>query len=88
MAFYAQSTSTVKLGRMIEGHSTEVYMYSFMCENSCTQFFFFLNEDILLVEFVYLVFTHVPGKSYRRWLRSLLLYLCYVFQALINSLAC
>ena len=45
-----------------------------------------LIEDILLVEFVYVVFTHVPGKSYRRWLRSLLLYLCYVLRALINSL--
>ena len=28
------------------------------------------------------------GESYRRWLRSLLLYLCYVFRAQINSLAC
>ena len=32
----------------------------------------------------------MPGESYRRWLRSLLLYLCYVFQlqVLINSLVC
>ena len=28
----------------------------------------------------------MPGESYRRQLRSLLLYLCYVFQVLINSL--
>ena len=35
-----------------------------------------------LVEFMYLV---MPGESYRRQLRSLLLYLCYVFRALINS---
>ena len=35
---------------------------------------------------MYLVFTRMPGESYRRWLRSLLLYLCYVFRALINSL--
>ena len=41
-----------------------------------------------LAEFTYLVFTHMPGESYRRCLRSLLLYLCYVFQALINSLVC
>ena len=27
----------------------------------------------------------MPGESYCRWLRSLLLYLCYVFQVLINS---
>jgi len=30
--------------------------------------------------------VYVPCKSYRRLLRSLLLYLCYVFRALINSL--
>ena len=45
-------------------------------------------EDVPLVEFLYLVFTRMPGESYRRRLRSLLLYLCYVFRALINSLAC
>ena len=37
------------------------------------------------------IYTHVPciyipGESYRRRLGSLLLYLCYVFRALINSL--
>ena len=35
------------------------------------------------VEFKYLVFTRMPGDSYRRRLRFLLLYLCYVFRALI-----
>ena len=80
MAFYAQSASMVILGPMVEGHSTEVCLYSFMCRKTVALSFFFL------VEFVYLVFTHVPGKSYRRWLRSLLLYLCYVLRALINSL--
>ena len=39
-----------------------------------------------MVEFMYLVFTCTPGESYCRWLRSLLLYLGYAFQALINSL--
>ena len=39
-----------------------------------------------LVEFMYLVFTRMPGESYRWRLRSLLLYLCYVFRTLINSL--
>ena len=46
------------------------------------------NEDVPLVEFTYLIFTRMPGKSYCRRLRSLLLYLCYVFRALINSLVC
>ena len=42
------------------------------------------KEDVHLVEFMYRVFTRMPGESYHRWLRSLL-YLCYIFQALINS---
>ena len=41
-----------------------------------------------LVERVYLVFTRMPGESNSRRLRSLLLYMCYVFRALINSLVC
>ena len=45
-------------------------------------------EDVFLVEFRCLVFTRIPVESYRRLLRSLLLYLCYVFRALINSLLC
>ena len=44
------------------------------------------TRDVPLVAFMYLVFTHMPDESYRRWLRSLLLYLCYLFWALINSL--
>ena len=43
-------------------------------------------EGIPVVEFMYLVFTRMPGESYRRRLRSLLLYLCDDFRALINSL--
>ena len=37
---------------------------------------------------MYLVFTRMPGESYRRRLRLLLLYLCDVFRLLINSLVC
>ena len=40
----------------------------------------------VLVEFTYLVFTRITGESYRRRLRSLLLHLCYVFRAPVNSL--
>ena len=36
------------------------------------------------VEFILLVFTCMPGDSYRRRLRSLLSCLCDVFRALIN----
>ena len=42
----------------------------------------------VLVQFMYLVFTPMPGESYRRQLGSLLLCLCDVFRALINSLVC
>ena len=37
------------------------------------------------VEFMYLVFTYVPGENYGRRLRSLLLCLCDVIRAQINS---
>ena len=40
-----------------------------------------------LVEFMYLVFTRMPGGSYRRRLRSLFC-LCDVFRAPVNSLVC
>ena len=43
-------------------------------------------EDLPLVEFMYLVFTRMPSEIYRRRLGSLVLYLCYVFRSLINSL--
>ena len=40
------------------------------------------------MEFIYLVFTRVPGESYRRRLRSLILCLCDVFRGPVNSLVC
>ena len=43
--------------------------------------------DVPLVECMYLVFTRMPGESYRRRLRSLLC-LYDVFRALVNSLVC
>ena len=46
------------------------------------------RADVPLVEFMYLVFTRMPGESYRKRLRSFLLYLCYVFRELFNSLMC
>ena len=45
-----------------------------------------LFEDVPLVEFMYLVFTRMPGKSYPRLLMSLLLCLCDVYRVLIDSL--
>ena len=45
-------------------------------------------EDVPLGECLYHVFTRMPGESFRRRLRSLLLCLCDVFRALIISLMC
>ena len=42
-------------------------------------------QDVPLLEFMDLVLTRMPGDNYRRRLRSLLLYLCYVFRALLYS---
>ena len=49
---------------------------------------FLLNqhEDGPLVEFMYPVFTRMPGESYRRRFRFLLFCLCDVFRALIDDL--
>ena len=52
------------------------------CSQNCVSV-----EDVPLVEFMYLVFSHMPGESYNRWLRSLLC-LCDIFGALMNSLVC
>ena len=43
-------------------------------------------EAVPLAEFIYLVFAGMPDESYPRQLRSLLLCLCDVFRAPINSL--
>ena len=50
------------------------------------QWLVFGLEDVSLVEFMYLVFTHMPGKSYGKQFRSLLLYSCDIFQVLTKSL--
>ena len=46
------------------------------------------EKKVPLVEFMYLVFTRMPGESCLGRLRSLYMYLCHVFQALINSPVC
>ena len=43
-------------------------------------------DDVPLVELMYLVFTRMPGASYRRRLGSLSLGLSDVFRALLSSL--
>ena len=52
--------------------NTSVQMLNLFCCNSSNG----ENEDVPLVEVMYLVFTRMPGESYCRRLRSLLLYLC------------
>ena len=58
---------------------------------SLSAFFFFPQSEKnkkTLVEFMYRIFICMPGESYSRWLRSLLLCLCDAFQLLINSFGC
>ena len=75
-----------------EGHSSVKHRSSNHKSKSESPFKLYVirrrKEKVPLVEFMYLVFTRMPGESYRRRLRSLLLYLCYVFRALIISLVC
>ena len=47
-----------------------------------------VEQVFSLVEFMSLIFTCMPAESYCWWLRSLLLCLCDIFWALINSLVC
>ena len=51
-------------------------------------FYWSFSSDTMAVKGLIWIYTRVPGESYRRRFGSLLLYLCYVFRALINSLAC
>ena len=46
------------------------------------------DEAVPVLQFVYLAFTRMPGKSYSSGLRSLLLCLCDVLRVLIKSLVC
>ena len=64
------------------------YACAHLCRRVCLKCRVRVIEDVPLVEFMYLVFTRMPGESYRRRLGSLLLYLCYIFRGLINSLVC
>ena len=51
-------------------------------------FLFLFFEDVSLMEFIYLLFARMPGESYRRRFRSLMLRLYDVFRARIDSLLC
>ena len=64
-----------------------------LCASECAVILYLLliallNHDVPLVEFMHLVFTRMPGESYRRRLGWSLLCLCDVFRALINFLVC
>ena len=82
-----QHTECTSLLQLLEiGFASSTALFKTGREKNSLQIFFI--EDVPLVEFMYLVFTGMPGESYCRRLRSLLLYLWYVFRALINSLVC
>ena len=54
--------------------------------NVCGNHKTMIAEDVPLAEFMYLVFTRLPGESYCRWLWFLCLH--NAFWVLINSLVC
>ena len=54
----------------------------------CTLYLSHATWEYPLMEFMYFAFTRMPGESYCRILRSLLLCLCDVFRAQINSHVC
>ena len=54
-----------------------------LCSVCILGLLFSIIQDVPLVD---LVFTRMPHQSYRRLLGSLLMCLCNVFRALVNSL--
>ena len=54
----------------------------------CSLYLHACQVRVPLMEFMYLVFIRMQGEIYRRRLKSLLLYMCYVFRALIIYLVC
>ena len=46
---------------------------------SCLRVYNYKHVHVPLVEFMYLIFTCMPGESYRRQLKSLSLYLCDIY---------
>ena len=65
---------------IINKHSFESFMCLDLVLNLTEQ-----QEDVPLVEFMYLVFTCIPSESYCRQLRSSSFFCTYVFQMLIIS---
>ena len=85
------TTPTTNLALNMESRRFNCYLGSYLLQHHRLHAFYMnlkQNGDVPLVEFMYLVFTRIPGENYRRRLRSLLLRLCDVFRALIYSLAC
>ena len=77
--------------------AAQVFVAAFACDvflaliNSLYTDVFFYNcepKETGLVELTFLVFTCMPGESYRKRPRSLLLCLCDILRLLINSLVC
>ena len=81
------TTPTTNLALNMESRRFNCYLGSYLLQHHCLHAFYMnlkQNEDVPLVEFMYLVYTRIPGESYRRRLRSLLLYLCWVYRALFS----
>ena len=81
------SLSIALVTSLVNALKNKIYIKIYIKKEDISLVEFMYREDVSLVEFMYLVFTRMPGESYRRRFRALL-YSCYVFRALINSLLC
>ena len=61
------------IGHTLLLYSIYIYIYIYMCNDNVCKLLEDVSEDVPLVEFMYLVFTHMPGESYCRWLRSVVM---------------
>ena len=82
-----RNTSTTTKTQTAYGNSHLACMYELhTCTETPPEVHPQSSKDVPLVEFMYLVSTCMPGESYHRRLRSLVLYLHYVFQVPIDDL--
>ena len=78
--------------RITVGDSGVCYTFCPLFVEHTSLFFFYSStpcpEDVSLMEFMYLVFTRVPGENYRRRFRCLLYCVFFVCRALFLPFAC
>ena len=72
---------------LVEKFAFWLVIYTCFYVNETESKFLYIETIKLYCIVLYCIYMHA-GESYRRRLRSLLLYLCYVFRAVINTFVC